>query len=216
MMKGAIFDVDGTLLDSMGVWNSAGRNFLKKLGIEATPELGDIMFTLTTAESAEYLADNFDVGMSCDEIIEGINAEVEKFYFTQADFKPGARELLDELRKKGVRMAVATSTERYCIEAAFERLGIIDYFDVILSCTDVGKSKEHPDIFFEAIRSTGTKPEETWVFEDGLYSIKTAKKAGFSTVGVFDEISLKDQEEIKNCVDLYLEDLRDFNGEIIK
>ena len=107
-------------------------------------------------------------------------------------------------------MSVATSTDRYCIEGAFNHLGIMDYFDVILTCSEVGKSKENPDIFFEAVSVMKTPIEYTWLFEDGLYSMKTAKREGFRVVGVYDSVSEKDQEEIRRVADVYLTRLEDF------
>ena len=104
----------------------------------------------------------------------------------------------------------STSTDKYCILAAFDRLGYTDYFDAILTCGEVGASKSEPKIFYEAARIMGTEPSETWLFEDGLYSIKTAKAAGFKTVGIYDSVSEKDQAEIRAMADIYLESLNDF------
>ncbi len=200
----------------MGVWNQAAVKFLAKKGIEAEENLGNILFSFTIYESADYLAENYGLRETQQEIIAGIMAEVEDYYFNRAQLKPGAQELLEAIREKGIPMSVATSTDKYCIDAAFERLGISDWFEVVLSCSDVGKSKEFPDIFYMAIDAMKTSVEDTWVFEDGLYSIKTAKKAGFKTVGVYDEVSKKDQPEIKAVSDIYLTDLRDFDGKIIE
>lgn len=135
---------------------------------------------------------------------------MEQYYFTEAGFKPGARELLEKLKAAGVPVTIATSTDKYCILAAFDRLGYTDYFDAILTCGEVGASKSEPKIFYEAARIMGTEPSETWLFEDGLYSIKTAKAAGFKTVGIYDSVSEKDQAEIRAMADIYLESLNDF------
>ena len=144
------------------------------------------------------------------EIKAGINGCVEQCYFTEAGFKPGARELLEKLKAAGVPVTIATSTDKYCILAAFDRLGYTDYFDAILTCGEVGASKSEPKIFYEAARIMGTEPSETWLFEDGLYSIKTAKAAAFKTVGIYDSVSEKDQAEIRALADIYLESLNDF------
>ena len=210
MVKGVIFDVDGVLLDSMKIWNNAGERYLKKQGITPEPHLGDIMFSMTLSEGAQYLIDKYHVSAPIEDVKKGIMAEVEHFYFEEAKMKDGARELLDRLKKAGVRMSVATSTDRYCIEGAFSHLGIMDYFDIILTCSEVGKSKENPDIFFEAVSVMKTPIEYTWLFEDGLYSMKTAKREGFRVVGVYDSVSEKDQEEIRRVADVYLTSLDDF------
>lgn len=210
IVKGAIFDVDGVLLDSMEIWNNAGTRYLLKQGIEPEPGLGDRMFSMTLSEGAQYLVDTYGVKAPLDDVKKGIMAEVEQFYFREARMKEGVKELLDRLKKAGVRMAVATSTDRYCIEGAFTHLGLMDYFDVILTCSEVGKSKEHPDIFFEALSAMKTPVEYTWIFEDGLYSMKTAKGEGFRIVGVYDRISEKDQEEIRRIADVYVKSLKEF------
>lgn len=210
-IKGAIFDVDGTLLDTMHVWTDSGARYLASLGVEAEPGLGDKLFPMTVEMGAVYLKENYDLPYAIDEIRQGINSVVENYYFEEADFKPGARELIEEMKAAGVPMAIATSTEKYCIQAAFDRLGYTDYFDAILTCGEVGASKSEPVIFYEAVKAMGTEPAETWLFEDGLYSIKTARAAGFKTVGVYDAVSAKDQEEIRQLADIYVRDLRDFS-----
>ncbi|SCJ50973.1 Phosphatase YniC [uncultured Eubacterium sp.] len=210
MIKGAIFDVDGTLLDTMPIWTNSGANYLASLGIEAEPRLGDKLFAMTVDMGAEYLKANYGLPQSCREIAKGINGIVEGHYFNDADFKLGARELLDRMKSAKIPLAIATSTEKYCIEAAFDRLGYKDYFDVILTCGEVGASKSNPKIFFEAVAALGTPIEDTWLFEDGLYSIKTAKAEGFKIVGVYDKVSEADQEGIKQYADIYVKDLIEF------
>lgn len=211
IVKGAIFDVDGVLLDSMKIWNKAGERYLTKLGKTPQPGLGDIMFSMTLDEGAQYLIDTYGVDAPFDDIKKGIMAEVEHFYFREAKMKEGAKELLERLKKAGAKLSVATSTDRYCIEGAFKHLGILEYFDAVLTCGEVGKSKEHPDIFFEAVSIMKTPIEYTWLFEDGLYSMKTAKREGFRIAGVYDSISEKDQDEIREIADVYLKSLNEFN-----
>ena len=210
LFEGVIFDVDGTLLDTMPVWHNAGANFLLSLGIQPEEGLGDRLFTETPESAANYLIDNYGLKMSTEEVSEGINQQVDQFYFQRADFKAGAKELLMKLKESGSRLTVATSTSRYCIEAAFRRLGIMDVFDAILTCDEVGATKANPAIFYEAVHLMKTEIPQTWVFEDGLYAIRTARKEGFRTVGVYDETSLADQEEIMRIADFYYTSLEDF------
>lgn len=210
-IKGVIFDVDGTLLDTMNCWTDSGARYLNSLGITAEKDLGDKLFTMTVDMGADYLIENYGLYKSHDEVKNGINAGVEGFYFSEAQFKPGAKELLHRMKQAGIKMTVATSTDRYCVEGAFERLGAMEYFDEIFTCTEVGASKSKPDIFFRAMESMNTSPGETWLFEDGLYSIKTAKAEGLKIVGVYDEVSDSDWEEIKSCSDVYVKDLTEFN-----
>ena len=209
-MKGIIFDVDGTLLNTMVIWTDSGARYLRSIGIEAEEGLGDKLFAMTADGGAEYLKENYHLPFTVQEIKKGILAMVEDAYYKYAEFKPGAKELLEELKKKNIPMTIASSTDSHLIRAVMERLGYIDYFMDILSCSDYKTTKSEPKIFFEAIKIMGTKPENTWIFEDGLYSILTGKKAGFNTVGVYDIVSHKDQEEIRRNVDIYVESLAGF------
>ena len=203
-IKAAIFDVDGTLLDTMGEWHTVGERYLKSLGYEPEPNLGDILFTKTSVTSAEYMIENYGLDKSVEEIQKAINGFVENMYYNYADFKPGARQFIDMLRAEGVPMAIASSTDGHCLRAAMERLGCIDYFTGIFSCGDLGTTKKEPDVFMMALESVGAVPEETWVFEDGLYAMETAKKAGFKLFGVYDEESHGDQDAIKAISDIYI------------
>lgn len=212
-VKGIIFDIDGTILDTMHIWIDAGARYLASLGIEAEEGLGEILFKMTVAMGSEYLKEKYNLPYECDEISEGINEGMRNFYRTEADFKPGAKELLDKCIELGIPMTVATSTNRDCIEPAMRRLGIWDCFDEIFCCAEHDTSKNEPMIFYKAMESMGTKPEETMLFEDGLYSIKTAAKEGIVTVGVYDKQSDSEQDEMKEIVDIYLKDLVDFDIE---
>lgn len=209
-VEGIIFDVDGTLLDTMPVWHDAGARFLATLGIEAEEGLGDRLFTETVETGAKYIIKEYGLDMTVKQVAEGINNQVAHAYREEADFKPGAKELLDAIRKEKIPMTIATSTHRPFIVAAFERLGVLDYFTEIYTASEVGKTKEEPDMFFIAAEKMGTKIENTWVFEDGLYAAKTARKFGFGTVGIYDEVSTKDEREMKELVDYYLYTLKNF------
>lgn len=210
-MAGVIFDVDGTLLDTMPVWHDAGARFLSTLGIQAEEGLGDILFTETVESGAQYLIDQYGLDMSIPEIAQGINDQMEKCYREEADFKEGALELLNRIRELEIPMVVASSTDRPFLEIAFDRLGIRDYFQSILTCLEVGATKDNPAIFYEAVHRMKTDIPETWVFEDGLYAIRTAGKEGFRTVGVYDPTSEADQEQIKISADFYYRSLADFD-----
>lgn len=205
MIKGAIFDVDGTILDSMGIWDEAGIRYLKSKGIEAPSDLGDTLFTMTIAEAADYLKEKFALKETPDAIEQGILDTVKDYYYEEAPLKNNVAEVLEMLKRNKIPMAVASSSEKAHIEAAFQRLGILKYFQAIYTCQEVGEGKSSPLIFEKACEELGTNPEETYVFEDALHAIKTAKKAGFRTVGIYDRYSEKDQKEIQGTADSYIE-----------
>ncbi len=211
MIKGVIFDVDGTLFDSMGAWHDSGYNVLKSLGIDADKRIGDIFFSMTMDEVIDYIKENFSVNESRDFLKNGIHNQVEYAYRNEIELKPGVMRILDWMKDSKIPATIATSTDRFLIEIGLARLGIEDYFDEIYTATEVGKGKNYPDIFQLAMDKMGTKPEETWLFEDGLYSMITAKAYGMPVVGVYDKVSHDDQEAIKQVADIYLEDLRDLN-----
>ncbi len=213
MIKGVIFDVDGTLFDSMGAWHDSGYNVLKSLGIDADKRIGDIFFSMTMDEVIDYIKENFSVNESRDFLKNGIHNQVEYAYRNEIELKPGVMRILDWMKDSKIPATIATSTDRFLIEIGLARLGIEDYFDEIYTATEVGKGKNYPDIFQLAMDKMGTKPEETWLFEDGLYSMITAKAYGMPVVGVYDKVSHDDQDAIKQVADIYLEDLRDLNFE---
>ncbi|HHW01063.1 MAG TPA: HAD family phosphatase [Clostridiaceae bacterium] len=207
MIKGAIFDLDGTILDSMSIWDNAAEMYLNSMGIKAEPGLGKTMFAMSMTEGAEFLKDRYCLDMDTDEIIAGINHTIEDFYYYHVQLKEGAEQFLKGMKQAGIKMVAATSSDRQVVERALERLNVISCFDRIFTCTETGAGKEKPDIYLAAAEFMGTVPEDTWVFEDALHAIKTAKSAGFRTVGVYDASSKDNLDEIKRISDIYLEKL---------
>ncbi|MGN1168190.1 MAG: HAD family hydrolase [Lachnospiraceae bacterium] len=204
VVKGAIFDVDGTLLDSMGIWEDVGVRYLKSIGKEPEANLSQILFPMSIEEGAAYVKEHYELPYAIDEIIEGVLSIVRDFYYYEAPLKEGATELLAALKEKEISMVVATSSERDHIEKAFKRLGIDGYFEKIFTCSEVGESKSSPLIYRKSAEYLHTKPEETLVIEDALHALLTAKSAGFHTLAVYDEASEKDQEALKKEADVYV------------
>lgn len=144
MIRAAVFDVDGTLLDSMPIWENAAAVFLAKYGIEAEAGLGRRLYPLSMQEGAAYLQEKYRLSMSSDKIIAGVGAVVSDFYAAEAPLKPNAAAFLNALREKSIPMAIATSNERSAVEAAFRRLGILQYFTEIFTCSEIGAGKRSP------------------------------------------------------------------------
>lgn len=204
MIRGVIFDVDGTLLNSMPVWEQAGERYLLSQGKTAERGLAKRLFSMSLEESAAYLKGHYLPELSPEEIIQGIEAVISGFYEKEVMPKPGAEELMRELKGRHIPAVAATSGRQTLVEAAFGRLGISGYFKRILTCSEIGKGKTEPDIFLAAADVIGAAPEEIWVFEDSLYAVRTAVQAGFRTVGVYDEASKEDLEWMKTETDLFL------------
>lgn len=205
-MRAAIFDVDGTLLDSMGAWSTSGERYLKSLGYKPEENIGKKFFSMTMDMVADYIIENYGLEKDRELIKIEINEGMAQFYKNEVVMKDGVREYLDRLKKDGVKMVIATSTDRQLIEIALRRLNMEHYFMKIFTCTEIGKSKSHPDIFMAAKETLKEDEEHIYVFEDGLYSIETAKSLGFRIAGVYDEVSINDQEKIKELSDVYIED----------
>ena len=205
-IKAAIFDADGTLLDSMGQWNLVPYKYVKSLGEADDENIAEKLFTMTISEAAEFIIDEYELSVTVEEAVEGMDAIIREFYKNDVKLKDGAGELLEFFKSRGIPMVIGTSTDRDCIEVGLERTGISAYFDRIYTSTEVGKSKEKPDLFIQAMEFMESSPDETIVFEDGLYSLRTAAALGMKTVGVFDEVSLSNQKELKELADLYVDE----------
>lgn len=203
-MNGIIFDADGTILDSMRIWDNAGALYLKTLEKEAEPNLGTILFDMSMSQGAMYLKEKYDLKLSVDAIISGINDTIFKFYEKDVQLKTGVREFLDEAYGKKIPMTVATSSDMVVIEAAFKRLDIWKYFKKVFTASEVGVGKDRPDIYVIAMESMKTTPENTWVIDDGLYVLRTAKELGINTVGIYDDSSKNVQNEIMELSDIYI------------
>lgn len=189
MNAGIIFDVDGTLLDSMPVWMDAGSRYLGKQGISPEPDLAGKLLPLTMTETAVYLKNTYRLPSSPEEIMRQINSMIMDSYENSIRLKDGVRDLLSGLAEYHVPFAAATMTDRGAVEAAFRRLGILDLFKGIFTATETGCGKDRPDIYLAAAAATGTAVCDTWVFEDALFAAETAKRAGFKLAAVFDESS---------------------------
>lgn len=204
-LQSAIFDMDGTLLDSMHVWNDLGPNLLRASGIEPRPELREIVRVMTVREGAAYCKEAYGLPQTVDEITARIEGQVEDFYFHQVQAKPGVQKFLSLLKMEGVWMYVATATDRRLAEAALKHAGIDQYFRGLLTCPEVGAGKnDSPEIYEMAMRRLRSNKKDTVVFEDALHAIQTAKNAGFRVAAVYDPSAEEDQAEIRRIADYYI------------
>ena len=179
-----IFDMDGTLVDSMPIWKSLSKDYLEARGRHPTQAQLDAMGPMTMLEGAAFLMDTFGVEGPPERIIQEMHAVMEAHYRTDIPLKPGVRAYLERLREEGAKLCVATATAEPLAQACLERLEVAGYFDFILSCETVGAGKTKPDVYLEAARRLGASPADTAVFEDALYAAQTAREAGFYVVGI--------------------------------
>lgn len=204
-VEGIIFDVDGTLLDSMPVWKNVGLRFLESVGISPKEDTEERLRSMSLYDAAVYYKEECNVPMTVEEIIDRINGMIEHFYLNEEALKPGVRELLESLYNAGVKMCIATATDRYLIEGALKNNGIDKYFGKIFTCGEVGAGKESPLIFDQAMKYLGTSKDNTVIFEDALYSIRTAKTAGYTVIAVEDK-QAGNPEDIVNLADFYMKE----------
>ena len=211
-IRGAIFDVDGTLLDSMFIWDTIGEAYLRSIGYQPKENLNETFKNMSLHQAARYYQTEYGVTRSIDEIMDGVNAMLERYYRFEVPLKPGVAELLEWLRQGGVRLCIATATDRHLVEAALDRCGVLSCFGEIFTCNEVGHGKDEPDIFEAALRFLGTRREETLVFDDALYAVRTAKEAGFPVAAVYDSHE-KNQEGLRALADFYIEDFSQVSAE---
>ncbi len=210
-LQSAIFDMDGTLLDSMHIWNEVGINILRRMGYEPEPDMVEKVMVMTLRESAEYYKTTYQMPQTIEEITELILAEVENFYTNEVQARPGVKKVLSLLKMDGVWMYVATNTDRRLVEAALKHAGIRDYFRGILTCGEVGAGKkDSPEIYERCLTRLQSHKRDTVVFEDAIHAIRTAKAAGFRVCGVYDPSAEADQEEIKALSDYYIRSFEEF------
>lgn len=198
----AIFDMDGTLVDSMGYWRSLAREYLEHKGVKQVPvEILDRIRPMTMTESGALFIREFGFSGTPEEIAAEMNAMMAEHYRTDVPLKPGVKEYLAKLREQNVQMCVASATAEDLMRVCLERLGVLDDFRFLLSCETVGVGKNQPDVYFAAAERLGCTPEETAVYEDAVYAARTAKNAGFYVVGVYDESAGAHWEEMQTQAD---------------
>ena len=212
MIKGAIFDIDGTLLDSMPIWENAGARYLATLGIKAKPDLKERLDALSLPEGALYMQKEYGLSVSTEDILEGVNQVVKDFYYNEAVMKPEAYALVKHLKENDVKLVIATATDKEMAKAALIRNGIWEDFIGMITCEEAGAGKTSSKVFELARQKLGTKKEETWVFEDSLYAVKTATEAGFSVCSIYDAYSAGNAEEIRRLSDIYVKDFSEIKS----
>lgn len=211
-LQGAVFDADGTLLDTMPYWYDIGAKYLEQNGIQAPPLLWRKFMNLSLSGSAKYLHDHFPLDQPVQEVEAGILQLVDDIYKKDCGMKPGARAFLSELHRMGVPMVLATANDSTLACAALDRLGVMDWFEDAISCDMFGTTKQEPFIYEEAARRVGLTAADTAVFEDILMAVRTAHEDGFYTVAMEDEASEKERPAIRRTADRYITDFAQLNA----
>ena len=204
-LQSAIFDMDGTLLDSMPIWKGLGASMLRELGIEPAPELEAKMKTLSLRGGVAYCKDYYQLPQSVEELVGLVFDKIHEFYCEKVQPKPGVEKFLSLLKMEGVWMYVATATDRPLAEAALRHAGIDGYFRGLITSQEVGVGKgESPEIYERAMRRLQSNKKDTVVFEDAFHAIQTAKAAGFRVAAVYDAAEEENQPAIQQIADYYI------------
>ena len=200
-----IFDMDGTLVESMSYWRRLARDYAEGMGIVWTDEIAEAVGHSSVKRTAEYLIDNHGIKDSVDAILEACYRRMDQYYAEDVVIKDGVLEYLDHLRDQGVRMAVATATRRQSAMPALEQLDLLQYFEDVLCVSDIGISKQRPDIYLRLSEGWGQKPADVSVFEDAPYALKTVVRAGFHSVLMYDDVFAQEQLDVLDLPDLALQ-----------
>ncbi len=183
---GVIFDCDGTLLDSSGVWHEMEDEFSRRAGVRLTKADADELNTLTVPESGAFFHERFGLGASAADVVGMIDEFVLGYYRERACERPGALAFVRALAERGVAMSVASSSPQAYLQAGLETAGFLPYLDAVVSVDDVGKPKREPAVYDRARELMGTPLCSTWGFEDSSYAVRTLRAAGYRTMGVYD------------------------------
>ena len=207
-ISGAVFDVDGTLVDSLGywelLWREIGKRYKNDESFVPDSKVEKEIRTLPLDKAMEYMHTSCAVGKDGHELFILADDMLRRYYEDIVELKPGAYELLSALHERGIPMCIASASSVELLTVIIKKFDLSEFFGEIFSCADIGKGKEFPDVFIMARDYLGTSPEETWVFEDSATAIETAHNAGFKTVGVYDKHSASQQKKVCDNSSVYL------------
>lgn len=196
-----IFDMDGTLLDSMEFWQNLGRQYLESKGKSPDDDLEDVIESMTLQESASYFKKKYDLDEDTEEIIKEVLDFIEDKYLNEIPLKKGVKKFLEKVYSQGYKMCILTTSEKSQAIGALKRTGVLDLFDEVYTDRDFNLSKKDPQIYIKACEKMGESPSDTVVFEDALYAVESAKKTKCTVVGVYDEYSKGDWDKIISIAD---------------
>lgn len=204
-IRAILFDIDGTLIDSMPIWDELGARYLRAQGIEPEPELGKILFPMTIDEGVTYLKKHYHLGYGKDVIRSGLMKTVDDFYRYEVPAKDGAAAFLRQTASSEIPMVLTTIGEPAQEEAALTRLGLRGFFGKMYVCEEYQTTKKESRIYQIAAGDLCVKPENTLVAEDMLQAVRAAGGAGFRTLAVADAASRADREELIRTADCFID-----------
>lgn len=214
-VKACLFDMDGTLINSMGIWKDIDIEFFDKYGIEMPTSFQADIEGLSIVEIANYVDKFFDFPLTVDEMIDEWNAMAYIHYASMVGYKDGAKEFLEWCKEHNIKTGVATSNSTYLYNAVSKNLGINDYIDTFVTGEDVDKGKPNPECYLKVAKQLGIDPSECVVFEDLVLGIRAGKAAGMSTCAMYDEYSLYQDADKHKEADFYFNSFNEIIGLVI-
>ena len=205
-----LFDMDGTLVDSMPYWRRLGRDYLLSRGCQPEEDLEKKIAPMTLLESATYFRDHFGLDETPEQVIEGFKSLMDENYRLRVPAKPGAVRFVRSLFEMGVPLSVCSATPTPMVKTMLDRIGILPCFRHITSCEEAGAGKDRPDAFLQALEKENARPEEALLFEDADFAVKTAKALGMHVISVFDSTCRKTPEEMARMSDDYIRSFEEF------
>ncbi len=202
--EAVLFDLDGTLVDSMWVWPQIDVDYLGSYGLSVPEDLQNAVEGMGFTEVAEYFKKRFQIPDPIEQIKETWQNMAMDKYCREIPLKPGVMEFLPYLKEKGIKMAVASSNALELIEACLKAHGVRDYFHEVITACEVKKGKPAPDVYLEAAKRLGTEPVHCLVFEDIVPGIQAGKAAGMQVCAVHDQYSIPQEQEKRDCADYYI------------
>lgn len=209
-IKGAIFDLDGTLLDSMWLWHEIDDTYIRNKGKIPAPDLCRALATKNMEQSVEYFQTVYGIDDPAEVMAAELWGMAEQAYYERVPLKEHVYDFLMELKARKIRCYVATASNKAFSIAALKRCGVWDCFEGIVTCDEIGSGKERPDVFFAAQKALGLPQEQIILFEDALHAVQTAKLAGFTVAAVYDKDAEPDEPLIRETADYYLQTMKDF------
>ena len=201
-----IFDLDGTLIDSMWVWEKIDTIFLNKLGYKVPKDMDKILEGKSFTETAVYFKEHFKLEMSIEAIKANWNQMAWEFYTQEVPLKVGAKDFLVWLKEKKMKIGIATSNSIELVEAVLNALNIRQYFSQIRTSCEVGRGKPFPDIYLKVAEDLKVAPDKCLIFEDIPNGLKAGKSAGMTAWGIFDNQTEEMQVEMKKIADHFVMD----------
>jgi HAD superfamily hydrolase (TIGR01509 family) len=206
-IKGAIFDMDGTLVDSLffwpHFWRRLGETYMNKENFTPDEEVDKNIRTMIYVDAMKYIKEYYHIDADIKDFMTFGTNSLADFYTHEAAVKEGAVALLEHLKRQNARICLASATDIQYVKLALTHFDLMKYFDCVISCSEIGVGKDRPDIYLLAAKKLSLDPSELCVFEDSFVALETAKQAGFLTVGIFDKYAFA-QDRLRAASDFYL------------